>query len=92
MGSYPHPTPKKKKDRKEKMNNSSPASTPDHEHSITINIRDTICIPRGSTTCDFGVVTGKWNTKVNIIYLKKTATPFPFENYKVTKSMKIVCT
>jgi hypothetical protein len=71
----------------------NPASTPEREHSITVNIRDTICIERGSTTCDFGVVTGKWNPKMNIIYReKKTATPFSFENYEVTKSMKIVCT
>jgi len=50
----------------------SPTSTP--EHAITVNIGDTICIylARGSTTCDFGVVTGKWNTKVNIIYLNKS--------------------
>jgi hypothetical protein len=65
----------------------NPASTPEREHSITVNIRDTICIERGSTTCDFGVVTGKWNTKVNIIYRKKNQQhPFRLE---ITRWQKV---
>jgi len=53
--------------------NNSPGNpvTTDHVHSITANIGDTVCIARSSTSCDFGVVTSRWKTKVNITYLKK---------------------
>ena len=54
------------------LNNSpgSSVSSPTSTFRAFSIIGDTICITRGNTS-DFGVVTRKWNTKVDIIFLKK---------------------